>query len=162
MEKVRQTADLEPDVRDQFVDSLQSALARRRCGRTKSSNIRQQQLESRAIASERLLAASKIERTQMTVKELFERFNSLLAERNFAAADEVAEESGQRDAQESDRRRGDGRKRTMVGNYENFMAVAYRAAEGRSWTPSSASRSRTSPSPTISRSSIRTPSGGSR
>ena len=90
LEKVRQTAELEPDVRDQFADSLQSALREASVRKDEVEQIRQQRLESRAAASERLLAAKKLEGSQMTVKELFERFNSLLAERSYAAADDIA------------------------------------------------------------------------
>ena len=94
LEKVRQAADLEPDVRDQFVDSLQSALREASVRKDEVEQHRQQRLESGAAASERLLAARRWTGTQMTVKELFERFNSLLAERNYAAADEICDERG--------------------------------------------------------------------
>ena len=102
LEKVRQTAELDPDVRDQFVDSLQSALREASVRKDEVEQIRQQRLENRAAASERLLAAKKLERNQMTVKELFERFNSLLAERKYRCRGECRDRGGEGDARQSD------------------------------------------------------------
>ena len=64
LEKVRQTAELDPDVRDQFVDSLQSALREAAVRKVEVEQARQQRQETMAAARERLLAAKKLERNE--------------------------------------------------------------------------------------------------
>ncbi len=122
LEKVRQVPQLDPDVRDQFVDSLQGALREASVRKAEVEQQRQQRLESKAIASERLLAAKRLERAQMTMKELFERFNALLAERNYAAADDISKQA-EREMPSSPTAIVARTEVPLVGNYENFWQL---------------------------------------
>ncbi len=161
LEKVRQVPQLEPDVRDQFVDSLQAALREASVRKDEVEQQRQQRLENRAIAADRLLAAKRLERAQMTMKELFERFNSLLAERNYTAADEISKRA-EREMPDNPTTIVARTETPLVGNFEKFwqLRIARQKARGRhALLRREVARSR---SRTISRSSIPTPSGGSR
>ena len=162
LEKVRQTAELNPDVRDQFVDLLQTALREAARRKVEVEQARQQRLENAAAAKERLLIAENLIRNQEKVKQLMARFNSLMHEGRYRTG--------------GGRRRGRGAEgparqprpacrrsvyARMMGYYENIMALRERGRRASS-TRCTKSRSRTSRSPTIRRSSTRTPKSGSK
>ncbi len=90
LEKVRQTAELNPEVRDQYVDLLQTALREAARRKVEVEHARQQRLESAAAAKERLLITENLTRNQEKVKQLMERFNSLMDERRWRPAEQVA------------------------------------------------------------------------
>ena len=90
LENVRNNAELDPDVRNQLVDSLQSALREGASRKVEVEQVRQQKLENRAAAAERLLVDKKLERNELKVKELMERFNSLMSEKRYRFAEESA------------------------------------------------------------------------
>jgi tetratricopeptide (TPR) repeat protein len=90
LEKVRNTSELDPEVRDQFVETLRSALRVAAARKVEVEQARQQQQEKMGAANERLLVAKALERKQLKVKELMERFNSLMSEKKYGLAEEAA------------------------------------------------------------------------
>lgn len=90
LENVRNNAELEPEVRNQFVDSLRTALREASARKVEVEQVRQQQQENQSAAAERMLVAQKLERNELKVKELMERFNSLMAEKRYRFAEESA------------------------------------------------------------------------
>jgi len=70
LEKVRQTADLNPDLRDQVVDVLQTALREAARRKVEFEHARQQRLENMAAGREQALIAENLIRDQEKVKQL--------------------------------------------------------------------------------------------
>lgn len=93
LEKVRQASELNPDVRNQFIDSLQTSLREASRRKIEFEHARQQRQENIAAARERLLAADTLMRNQQKVRQLMERFNSLMNEGRYTLAEEVAAEA---------------------------------------------------------------------
>ena len=93
LEKVRQTAELDPGVRDQYVDLLQTGLREAARRKVDVEHTRQQRLEAAAAAKERLLIADDLSRKRDKVKQLLERFNSLMDERRWRPAEQVTDEA---------------------------------------------------------------------
>jgi von Willebrand factor type A domain len=121
LEKVRQTGELDPDTRDQFVDSLQSALREASARKVTVEQARQERQASMSAASERLLAASKLERNQLKVKELMERFNSLMSEKRYRDAEEAAASEAEKLVPGNPVPVLATLEARMVGYYSNFM-----------------------------------------
>ena len=90
LEKVRQTGALDPDVRNQYVDQLQTALREASRRKVEFEQARQQRMENVATARERELTRWPLTRSQEKVRQLMERFNSLMDERQFKLAEEAA------------------------------------------------------------------------
>ncbi len=93
LEKVRQTAELNPDVRDQYVVLLQAGLREAARRKLDVEHARHQRLENAAAAKERMLIAENLTRNQDKLKQLMERFNSLMQEGRYRPAEEVATEA---------------------------------------------------------------------
>jgi len=90
MENVRRVTDLEPDVRSQLLDQLQAAL---RTAQNRSEIVeqqRQEHLEGLASAKERELLNEGLQRKQQKIRQLMERFNSLMEEKRFTLAEDAA------------------------------------------------------------------------
>ncbi len=80
LEKVRQTTELNPEVRDQLAQSLEGALRDTARRKIEMEQIRQQRLESTAAGQERQLIADNLLRNEQKVKQLMDRFASLMNE----------------------------------------------------------------------------------
>ncbi|MEN6458868.1 MAG: hypothetical protein ABFC63_08050 [Thermoguttaceae bacterium] len=93
LEKVRQTPELDPDARDQYVDLLQSALMEASRRRVEVEQARQQRMENAAAARERLMATDALLHNQDKAKQLLERYNALLSDAKYHTAEEVAAEA---------------------------------------------------------------------
>ena len=87
LEKVRQTAELNPDVRDQVVDVLQTALREAARRKVEFEYARQKRLENMAAGKEQALIAESLIRNQDKVKQLMARFNSLMLEGRYRPAE---------------------------------------------------------------------------
>ena len=138
MEKVRQTAELNPDVRDQLADVLQAALREAARRKIEVEQTRQDQQENAAAAKERLLVDREpAPQTEQKVKQLMERFNSLMDEGRYRLAEEAAAaEAVKMAAQRLPRLAGnpapllatlDSR---QIGYYENFMELRVARQKG--------------------------------
>ena len=93
LEKVRQTAELNPDVRDQVVDVLQTALREAARRKVEFEYARQKRLENMAAGKEQALIAESLIRNQDKAKQLIARFNSLMLEGRYQPAKDVATEA---------------------------------------------------------------------
>ncbi len=93
LETVRRAADVGADIRAQLTDQLESAI---RSGMRKSyekSRRDQQVAENEARARDRLRIAERMERNQVRLEQILDRFNSLVDEGRFGEAEEVAFEA---------------------------------------------------------------------
>jgi hypothetical protein len=96
LEKVRQVPEINPDVRDQLVGQLQSAL--------QETDRRQKEFDRIQLKQQELLAAQKEQQiitenqlgTQMKVKQLMNRFNSLMSEGRYNMAEMQAAAEAQK------------------------------------------------------------------
>ncbi len=77
LEKLRQAADVNADVRNQLSDQLQVALREAARRKVELEYRRQQQQESMAAARERQLITDNLLHNQQKVKQLMDRFDSL-------------------------------------------------------------------------------------
>ena len=89
LEKVRQVPELNPDVRDQFVQAIQGALQETARRKIEMEHTRQQQLANSAAAQKRVVAAENLVRNEQKVKQLMDRFNSLMSEGRYLLAEEA-------------------------------------------------------------------------
>ncbi len=80
LQNVRQAAELNPDVRDQLSDQLRTALREAARRKVEVEFRRQQEQESMAAARERQLITDNLLRDQQKLKQLMERFDSLMSE----------------------------------------------------------------------------------
>ncbi len=101
MQRVMQTAELTAEVRAQLRGQLEIAM--REASRRASTKevIDQQVQESRAAALDRLRIADALTRNQEKLKQLMDRFDSLMDEGRYAAADEIGENEAQKIAPNS-------------------------------------------------------------
>jgi len=129
LEKVRQTAELNPDVRDQYVDLLQTGLREAARRKVEVEHTRQQRLEAAAAAKERLLIAEGLTRNQEKVKQLMERFNSLMDERRWRPAEQVAAEAQKLMPNNSTLAQATTHN-SMLSNFRTFMAVRAEREKG--------------------------------
>ena len=90
LEKVRQAADINPDVRDQLSDQLRTALRESARRKVEFEFRRQQQQETMAAARERQMVTENLVHDQQKVKQLMDRFNSLMNEGKYVMAEETA------------------------------------------------------------------------
>jgi len=90
LEMVRQTPDLDPDVRDQLADTVEAALRAGARRRTEMEHRVQQQQENQARFKEMALIHENLMRKQQKVRQLMERFNSLMDEGRYRLAEEAA------------------------------------------------------------------------
>ena len=122
LEKVRRTAELNPDVRDQMVDLIQAALREAARRKVEVDYVEQQRLESVAAAKERMLIADNLLRSQQKVKQLMNRFDSLMQEGRYSLAEEASAEAEKivPDSPVPIQAKLDAR---MVGYYNNIMAL---------------------------------------
>jgi len=90
LETVRQTPDLNPEIRDQLVDVIQAALRLASRKQVELEQKRQQTQENLAQAKERMLVNENLLRKQQKVRQLMERFNSLMDEGKYRVAEEAA------------------------------------------------------------------------
>ncbi|MDY0170774.1 MAG: hypothetical protein RBS80_29805, partial [Thermoguttaceae bacterium] len=88
LERVRQAPELNPDVRDQLASVIQGAL--REAGRRQEELERQrQELHERiAFGKEQQILLDNLMRDQAKVKQLMDRFNSLMDEGRYRSAEE--------------------------------------------------------------------------
>ncbi len=88
LERVRQSADLNPEVRSQLVDLVETTL--REANRRAATNevLQQQRDERLAKAKEMQLLAQQLTQKERKVQQLMERFNSLMDEGRYLEAEE--------------------------------------------------------------------------
>ncbi len=123
LEKVRQTAELNPDVRDQLVDVLQSALRQAAKRKIEVDAAHQQQLENAAAAQERLVVTENLLRNQQKVQQLMQRFNSLMNEGRYVLAEEAAAVEAKKLVPDSPVPRLAELEARQVGYYVDFMKL---------------------------------------
>ncbi|MCG2684963.1 MAG: hypothetical protein L6306_15270 [Planctomycetales bacterium] len=123
LQEVRQTAALDPDARDQFVDVLQAALREAARRKIDVEYSRQQRQENVAAARERLLVSENLMRDQEKVRQLMERFNSLMEEGRYRYAEEVAAVEAKKLAPNSPAPVLASLQAQMVGYYNDFMEL---------------------------------------
>ena len=100
LDSVQRSPDLNPEVRNQLVDQIQAALreaSRREVEQTEKRRVR---LENLAAAKEQMLINDNLLQKQQKMRQLIERFNSLMEEGHFTLAEDVAIEAQQVDEQE--------------------------------------------------------------
>jgi len=90
LEHVRQTAELDPAVRDQLIDQLQAAVREAERRQAQLEQDRQRRYERLAAAKERQIQAENLLRKQEKLRQLMERFNSLMDEGRYRLAEEAA------------------------------------------------------------------------
>jgi len=101
LEMVRGVDELDPDVRDQLVGQIEAALRLANQRQEVAENRRQQEAEVRAQAEERKITVQNLARKEEKVKQLMERFDSLLREDRYRKENYVqAEEQIMPTAQE--------------------------------------------------------------
>ena len=83
LQNVRQQADLNPDVRDQLSEQLRTALREAARRKVEVEFRRQQQQESMAAARERQLITDNLLHNQQRLKQLMDRFDSLMDESRY-------------------------------------------------------------------------------
>lgn len=94
LDNVRRVPELDPDVRNQLVTQLQTALREADRRRVEFEHQRQQQQELLASAKERQLITDNLLRKEEKLRQLMERFNSLMEEGRYKIAEEqVADEA---------------------------------------------------------------------
>ena len=123
LEEVRQTTALAPDVRDQFVEVLQAALREAARRRVDVEFTRQQRQENQASARERLLASENLLRKQEKVRQLMERFDSLMDEGRYRFAEEVAANEANKLAPNAPATTLAMLQAQMIGYYNDFMGL---------------------------------------
>jgi len=89
MERVMQTPEINAEVRAQLRSQLETALREANRRAATKEIIDQQIEEARAAALDRLRVTDALARDQEKLKQLMDRFNSLMAEGRYAAADEI-------------------------------------------------------------------------
>jgi len=88
LERIRQSADLNPEVRSQLMDLVETTL-REASRRAAANEINQQQRDERdAKAKEIQLLAQQLTQKERKVQQLMERFNSLMDEGRYLEAEE--------------------------------------------------------------------------
>ena len=90
LQNVQNMADLNPDVRDQLSEQLRTALREAARQKVEVEFRRQQEQESMASARERQLITDNLLRDQQKLKQLMERFDSLMSEGKYRVAEEEA------------------------------------------------------------------------
>ncbi len=88
LERVRQAPELNPDVRDQLVGIIQGALREATRRQEELERQRQELYERIAFGKEQQLLLDNLLRDQVRVKQLMDRFNSLMDEGRYRAAEE--------------------------------------------------------------------------
>lgn len=90
LEHVRQAAELDPAVRDQLIDQLQAAVREAERRQVQVEQERQRAYERIAAAKERQIQTENLLRDQEKLRQLMERFNSLMDEGRYRLAEEAA------------------------------------------------------------------------
>jgi tetratricopeptide (TPR) repeat protein len=96
LERVRKTAELNPEVREQFQGQLEIALREAARQKVEVENARQHRLESEAAANERLLLTENLTRNQQKLTQLMSRFDALMEEGRYRLAEESAGAAAQK------------------------------------------------------------------
>ncbi|MGA2033931.1 MAG: hypothetical protein ABSG68_16915 [Thermoguttaceae bacterium] len=96
METIKQAPQLNPEIRDQLMGLLQTALREAARRQTEFEHRRQQRQETIAIQKERELVNDSLKRQQQKLKQLMDRFDSLMMEGKFAVAEEQAAAEAER------------------------------------------------------------------
>ena len=130
LEKVRQTAELNPDVRDQLANVLQSALREAARRKVEVEHARQERLANMAAAKERVLISDNLIRKQEKTKQLMNRFDSLMREGRYRPAEELAAVEAQKLQPNNPVPLQAGLAARTVGYYENIMATRLARQKG--------------------------------
>jgi hypothetical protein len=123
LEKVRQSPELEPDVRDQLCDQIQAALRAASQREVEETERRRQVLENLAAAKERELINENLMLKQQKLKQLLERYNSLMLEGRYRLAEEAAAAQAQQLAPESPVPTSAALNARTIGYYSDAMAT---------------------------------------
>ena len=91
MEIIDQTPDLFPATRQDLRFSLESALLSSRQRKLEFDEARARAVEIEAISRSRELRSVQLQRSEQEIAELLNRFNSLILEKNYAAARQVTQ-----------------------------------------------------------------------
>ncbi len=130
LEKVRQTAELNPDVRDQLVNVLQTALREAARRKVEVEHARQERLANMAAAKERVLIADNLARNQEKTKQLMSRFDSLMREGRYRPAEEAAAAEAQKLQPGNPVPAQAALEARTVGYYENIMVTRLARQKG--------------------------------
>jgi tetratricopeptide (TPR) repeat protein len=90
LETIKRTTGLDPDRVDQLVDQLQAAIQQAQQRQMVLEKRRQEQQERIATAREQVLRLEETSRTEQKIKQLMDRFNSLMDEQKYAEAEQFA------------------------------------------------------------------------
>ena len=90
LDKVSRTAELDPEVRGQLTNLIQGALREASRRTVEMEERRREQQETLAMAHERRLTADNLLRREQKIRQLLERFDSLMQEGQYVLAEEGA------------------------------------------------------------------------
>ncbi len=90
LEMVRQTPDITPEFRDRLTGVIQAAVQAAGRRQIELEQRRRQRQEAIAASKERTLVSENLQRKQQKVRQLMERFNSLMDEGRYRLAEEAA------------------------------------------------------------------------
>ena len=90
MEKVKQVPELPPDARDQLAGQLLRALRQGQSVQREVEFRRQREQEARARGIEQMLVQENLARNQQKLKQLMDRFDSLMEEGRYRVAEDSA------------------------------------------------------------------------
>jgi len=130
LEKVRQAPELDPAVRDQLVDVVQAALRETARVQTEVEQRRQRAQENLATAKERQLINENLIRNQQKMKQLMDRFNSLMAEGKYRYAEEAAAQEAAQIAPDHPVPVAATLNSRAIGNLQELLAVRVAAQKG--------------------------------
>ena len=129
-ERVRQAPDLKPEVRDQLVSVIGGALREASRRRVEVEQRRQSWEENQAAAKERELITEDLLQRELKLKQLMDRFNSLMDEGRYALAEEQAASEAQQLAPEEPVPVTATLASRTLSYYTNAMALRVRRQKG--------------------------------
>ena len=129
LEKMKQLPELSPEARDQIVGSLQAALREGARRLTEFEQRQQQRQEEESKAKEQEILIQNLVRTQQRVKQVMDRFDSLMLEGNYEKADELAAEAAKL-APNSSVPVAAGKMAQFSGYYHDNVAMSAAAEKG--------------------------------
>ena len=129
LEKMKQLPELSAEARDQIVGSLQAALREGARRLTEFEQRQQQRQEEESKAKEQEILIQNLVRTQQRVKQVMDRFDSLMLEGNYEKADELAAEAAKL-APNSSVPVAAGKMAEFSGYYHDNVAMSAAAQKG--------------------------------
>lgn len=90
LDRVAKTPELNPDVRERMMRQLQAAIRESEMRKEELDHVRLREQENLAAAKERMLVLDNLSRRQEKIRQLMDRFNSLMEEGRYRLAEEAA------------------------------------------------------------------------